>query len=37
MMIILYSLLLTTVAVGGGYLVGEWVVKIWKQTIQNNL
>ena len=27
MMIILYSLLLTTIAVGGGYLVGEWVVK----------
>lgn len=26
-MILLYSLLLTTAAVGGGYLVGEWVVK----------
>ena len=25
MMILLYSLLLTTAAVGGGYLVGEWL------------
>lgn len=27
MTIIIYSLLLTTIAVGGGYLLGEWLVK----------
>lgn len=26
-MIVIFSILLATVAVGGGYLIGEWLVK----------